>query len=394
MDKKPGTFTRYMHDPENINSLTNNKIGAIYEDPQGILWIGAAKNEICKMDMKNETIERMLYSASSSGIQNSLPMNSNFAGYEHITFITQDNAGNYWIGTTESGIFFANPGFGKTPKYGKEFDTLQKFTDRGVWNSYTSRDGIFWMGSIEGNIYRFNPSPQKIPHFNTPSAAFSFYEAPNGDLWIATEHKIIRREPNNGNSKQTEVDLTPENFDNFQTICEDSKGNIWIGGNEGLAIWDKMKEKYSFLYNDPKNKSSLSNNSVITIYEDKQKNIWVGTTDGLNLLNQKNGDFKKYYMNQVDTSFIGLNVITAVLQNKSDQYWVGTWNGGGVYAFDSKKNKSKNYLSGTSIVCLYEDSQNVMWLGSNYGLFRYDPEIDNFVRYIDPFQVNSISFVY
>jgi signal transduction histidine kinase/ligand-binding sensor domain-containing protein len=395
MDKKTGTFTRFMHDPENKNSLTNNKIGAIYEDTQGILWIGTARNEICKMNIKEGIIERLTFDPSSPVKQNSLPMNPDMFGYEHITFITQDNAGNYFIGTTESGVFFANPSLGNTPKYGKEFKSLEGFTDRGAWNFYTTRDGIFWLGSIDGNIYRINPSPRKIPHFSTPYPANSIFEAPNGDLWISTEQKIIKKETNNGISKQSEFDVIRDKieFENVQIIREDHQGNIWIGGNGGVAIWDKMSNKLLHFKNDPKNRNSLSNNSVITIYEDKQKNIWIGTTDGINLLNKKNGGFKKYYMNQVDTSYIGLNIITAVLQDKGGQFWVGTWNGGGVYAFDPKNNKTKNYLSGTSIVCIYEDTENVKWLGSNYGLFRYDPYVDNFVRYLDPFQVNGISSV-
>ena len=32
LDKKTGTFTRYLHDENNIHSLANNKVRAIYED--------------------------------------------------------------------------------------------------------------------------------------------------------------------------------------------------------------------------------------------------------------------------------------------------------------------------------------------------------------------------
>ena len=395
MDKKTGTFTRYMHDPENNNSLTNNKIGAIYEDDEGILWIGMAKNGLCKMNIEKGTIERLIYDPSNPGNYNSLTTSPEMTDYEHITFISQDITGNYWIGTTESGVFYVNSDPGNTPKYGKEFNSLQGFMGNGAWNSYTSRDGIFWLGSIDGSIYRINPSPTKLPYFATPAPANSFYEEQNGDLWIATEQKIIKIETINGISKQSEIDVTPENAqdDNVQIIREDRQGNIWIGGSGGLTMWEKSSKKFINYKNDPKTRNSLSNNNIVTLYEDKQENIWVGTIDGLNLLNRKHGDFKKYYMNQADTSFIGLNIITSVLQKKRGQLWVGTWNGGGVYSFDPVTNKSKTYLSGTSVVCLYEDSKNVIWLGSNYGLFRYDPKLDNFVRYLDPFQVSGISSV-
>ena len=50
MNKKTGTFTRYLHDPNNIHSLVNNKVRAIFEDNQGVLWIGTAGNGLHKMD--------------------------------------------------------------------------------------------------------------------------------------------------------------------------------------------------------------------------------------------------------------------------------------------------------------------------------------------------------
>jgi Two component regulator propeller. len=34
-DRKTGTFTRYMHDPDNPHSLINDKIRAIFEDSKG-----------------------------------------------------------------------------------------------------------------------------------------------------------------------------------------------------------------------------------------------------------------------------------------------------------------------------------------------------------------------
>jgi signal transduction histidine kinase/streptogramin lyase len=191
------------------------------------------------------------------------------------------------------------------------------------------------------------------------------------------------------------LDVTPENLedDNVQILREDGQGNIWIGGSGGLSMWDKMNKKLIRYKHDPGNKNSLSNNNIITIYEENKQNLWIGTIDGANLLNPMTGRFKKYYMNQVDTSFIGRNIVTSFLKDKQGNLWIGNWNGVGVYLFDPINNTRKVYLSGTNIVCLFEDSDHVIWLGSNYGLFRYDSEVDNFIRYLDPFSTNGISIV-
>jgi ligand-binding sensor domain-containing protein len=61
MNKKTGTFTRYLNIPGNIHSLANNKVRAIFEDNQGVLWIGTGGNGLHKMDRKQGTFERIVY---------------------------------------------------------------------------------------------------------------------------------------------------------------------------------------------------------------------------------------------------------------------------------------------------------------------------------------------
>ena len=39
-DRDTERFTHYQHNPENPHSLSNDSIFAIYEDQEGVLWIG------------------------------------------------------------------------------------------------------------------------------------------------------------------------------------------------------------------------------------------------------------------------------------------------------------------------------------------------------------------
>jgi len=396
MNTKTKKFIRYQHNPDHDNSLLNNKIAAIFEDDQGVLWIGTARNGLHKMIREKGSFERLIYDPARPEKFVGPPITDETLDYEHITFITQDGAGNYWFGTTQSGIYYLNTQLGKTVHFQNNDNPLIGFTDQGAWHAFTSREGMLWIGGINGNIYRVNPDQKEIPHFPTPSSVNGFYEEQNGNLWIATDQKIIKKVKSNGDFNQIEIDLTPKNKeDDFvQSIEEDSQGNIWIGGNGGLGLWDHKNEKLIHYKHDPNKRNSLSNNGLIKIYEDKQKNLWIGSIDGINLMDRKNGTFKKYYLNQVDTSFIGLNIVTSILEDNLNNLWVGTWNGSGVYLFDYQTNSSKAYLSGTNIVCLFEDNDKVMWVGSNFGLFRYDPKEDKFIRYLDPFTMNGISFVF
>ncbi len=41
MDKITGKFTRYLHKEDDPHSLTDNRIGAIFEDSNGNFWVGS-----------------------------------------------------------------------------------------------------------------------------------------------------------------------------------------------------------------------------------------------------------------------------------------------------------------------------------------------------------------
>jgi len=61
LNKITGTFTRYMHDPHNPNSLINNKVRAIYEDSKGVFWVGTAGDGLHTMDRAKGTFIRHQY---------------------------------------------------------------------------------------------------------------------------------------------------------------------------------------------------------------------------------------------------------------------------------------------------------------------------------------------
>ena len=383
-NRETGKFTRYLHDPNNNKSLINNKIGALFEDKQGDFWIGTAKLGLHKMNRKNGTFERLIYDPAHPEKLSSPPTTNATPAYEHITFITQNTAGSYWFGTVDAGLFYFNPDFGKIINYKRTENSTEGFNDNGAWTSFTSRDGILWIGATQGNIYHIDPLHKEIPHTNNSTASVNhFFEEPNGVFWIGTNQDVIRIE--NGMEKRYLIDSNPANANDNSVyhISADKQGNIWVGSTGGLNLWDRKNEKFIRYKNDPKNISSLSNNNVTTVFEDKGGNFWVATFRGLNQMDRKTGQFTPYFKNPANTEPFGANIITSLIEDKEGRMWVGAWDTGGIGLFNRDNKTFKNYLTGTGIMSIYEDSDGVLWAGGNDGLYRYDAGIDNFIRYTD-----------
>ena len=332
MNKKTGTFTRYLHDPNNVHSLISNKVRAIFEDNQNVLWIGTAANGLHKMNRQLGTFERIIYDPAHPEKLSGPPFNKESPTYSHITFITQDAAGSYWVGTSDAGLNYYDPRIGKIIHYKGTKNSSTGFNDNGAWWTFTSRDGILWISSdwARGNLYRIDPFRWNIPHYVSPGSVIqSFYEESPSILWIGTEEGLFRKDLTTGNVKQYVHDPlnTASLVNNYiQHILKDRQGNIWFGTYGGLDLLNQDGETFTHYRHDPKNSSSLSNDGLGFIYEDSEAKLWIATARGLNLMDRKTGTFTRYFFDLKDTLSRKDNN-TYILQDRQGKFWVGSWAG-------------------------------------------------------------------
>lgn len=386
LNRETGTFTRYLHNPNDRKSLISNKISTIFEDCQGVLWIGTSRNGLHRMNRQQGTFERLAFDPSNPEKLSGPAINPQTTAYEHITFFTQDAAGSYWFGTVDAGLYYFDPRVDRMIHFQGSANPVSGFTDNGAWKAFTSRDGILWIGATQGSIYHFDPIHKQIPHTLIPGAPVnSLYEEPNGLFWIATNQELIQIDKASGITKRYFGD-TNSSLGGQKTIFKikrDRQDNLWVGTSFGLHLWDKKKDKFIHYQQVLLDSNSLSNNNVVEIYEDRKANLWIGTLMGLNLMDRSTGRFTQYFLNPADTATFGSNIITTILEDKTGNLWVSSWNTGGVNLFDHKSRTFKTYLKGSGMMCLHEDSEGVLWAGGNDGLYRFNREVNNFIRYSD-----------
>ncbi|MAW66251.1 MAG: hypothetical protein CMD18_08660 [Flavobacteriales bacterium] len=144
-------------------------------------------------------------------------------------------------------------------------------------------------------------------------------------------------------------------------ITEDHNGNLWLatkGG--GVAKFDGYRFK-TFTTKD-----GLVNNFASSIFHDSKKNIWIGTSNGISLYNGIR--FRNFKLEE-DSLKIS---ISAIAENKYQELFFGTNNG--IYKRVKKKNLniSKEIgLPDKSILDVFVDSLNHLWIAHNKGFSRY-----------------------
>jgi len=138
---------------------------------------------------------------------------------------------------------------------------------------------------------------------------------------------------------------------------------------------------------------------VNDILQDKKGLIWMATWSGLK---KYDGYSVQTYQQELDIkSGLNGNKIKCLFEDSKDRLWVGT-NYTGFYKYDrnlnkfiqyQKDSKDMNSLSNNHVLAIQEDKDGYLWIGTEKGLNRFDPETENFVH-IENSEVNENSKLY
>jgi two-component sensor histidine kinase/ligand-binding sensor domain-containing protein len=163
-------------------------------------------------------------------------------------------------------------------------------------------------------------------------------------------------------------------------ILQDSRGFIWLGTEDGLNKYDG----YGFIIykSDPLDSNSLSDSYVLAVFEDKSGVLWVGThTGGLNKFDREKEKFTQYKNDPSNPDSLSSNFVNAIYEDTNGVLWIGTY-GGGLCRFDRDKERIRSYrydpsdpnsLSSSSVNTIYEDRSGVLWIGTTDGLNKLIP---------------------
>lgn len=149
-----------------------------------------------------------------------------------------------------------------------------------------------------------------------------------------------------------------------------------------LAMPCTVFGRYLFTHYD--SRDGLSQNSITAIVQDRTGFMWFGTKNGLNRFDGK--EFRVYRRGN-DGHSLGRDYVNTLYVSSDNKLWVGT--DMGVYVFDPRQDsftklslKSQNGVTISSNVRLMAGRGSYIYISSsNQGLFRYDQKSHKLVNY-------------
>ena len=139
----------------------------------------------------------------------------------------------------------------------------------------------------------------------------------------------------------------------------------------------------------------LSVGFVQSVIQDSKGFMWFGTQDGLNKYDGY--EMLIYRNNPKDSTSLSNNDVLCLYEDKNKTLWIGT-NGGGLEEYHPAFNKFTHHFSGekgsicnNTVRCIYEDKKGGLWVGTDKGLSFYDRNNQQFINYLPTNATNNIS---
>lgn len=347
-DKKQNHFLNHQHQLGKAGAINSNQVRTIIEDKNGDIWTGNYPVGINYFDRSTEFITTYAHDAADS---KSLSHNA-------VLSVELASDGNLWLGTDGGGLNFFNRKNNTFTHFRHSPENPQSINGNSVLDVYRDKSGLIWTGTWGGGIAYFDPHTQTFTRLpfdirrNTnertttsrklnSAYAWSIREDANNDLWISTFTGGLSKYDRKTQvfTHYTHVVDDPQSLSAQLAwlTFEDSRGNFWVGTNNGLNLMNKQNETFIHYLSDPQDPKSLSNPSVIALFEDSKGRLWAGTDAGLNLFDYQTKKFTRF--GKMD-GFLD-DTIRSITEGNNGILWIGTNNG--VSSFDVEHKKIKNY---------------------------------------------------
>ncbi len=334
-------FLNYNYESDNLSSFSGDGVSTILVDRSGILWVGGSTIDIAPIEISGLNKYKFPFSTKISNsrtekgtittYKNQLWIASNFdliqyqlvnnvyqfkKKYDRISYsidghqyqsnsilsLEADSSG-LWIGTEDAGLIF----YSYTSDHSLDLKTKRCFTKQ-----------------------------TQIPVSGNKISCIEISKVYPGIIWVGTLQSgfsMININLNiNPNYRQYKSGIEDNNYsdDNIRCIKEDKNGNVWIGTQNGLNLFNPTTNKFKQFFYSSSDTNSINDNVINIIEEDTQGNIWIGTNSGLIRkidIEQPSGNIKIGFKGYPNQEYLKNEIVTNIIEDQSKNLWIRMFKG-------------------------------------------------------------------
>lgn len=278
-------------------------------------------------------------------------------------------------------------------KYNTDSKEIHRLFDISTNMLYEVNDSLIWMltdkGLYEAHISRDKEIEIKV-YPRTPYNALFKVSGSEKDGYVFAGNRALYYKPAN----EVAIISFTGTFAGAGSLRRMSGINgigfvnntLWMGTTHGLyqVKIDRNRVKINKYTSNPLNGNSISHNDISDIYVEPNGNVWIATyKKGLNFYDYRVNQFEHFVYTSIDQLEEMQENVRAMLKTPDGDIWFGFENKGlgvikdGIVKRYKKGDGSK--LVGDQIRCIFQDSENTIWVGSKEGIQFFDPNKTEFV---------------
>lgn len=348
-NKPPDLLDKFVYNPLDESSISKNIIKSLFLDRSGIIWVGTNGGGINKFDPERKQFLHIRKTLDSKSLS-----------YDKIRVMFEDSKGTLWIGTEGGGLNMMASG--ENDRSYDNFKIFQSVSKPFALEEIGTKDNRTLLIGVEGTpgLHQLNINdPDKIqdsdirPFPDVAQSVFTLLEDSDGILWVGTYGGGLQRWTPKGNDFEKDIfshnTATSDGIssDIIRNVFEDSMGNIWIATGNGLCKLQrsektKIKPRFEVFKNVPGNSRSLSHDYILAIYESRAGSLWIGTFGGgLNKFIPSHDGGPETFISYSESDGLPNNVIKGILEDENGNLWLST--NQGLSRFDPNEKIFTNY---------------------------------------------------
>ena len=344
-------FTNYFHETDLAATISSNVISFLFLDSQGSLWVGTQKG----LDRYDEANDQFIHVGLTGA-----------KGVPRINYIIQEDEHHLLIGTAGYGLFRLDI----RDDSSQMLDGYAKGDTNYFSYIFIDEEGAFWKSGHGSSISR-RDAKGRLEEFESPYGTVTgFIGYEGGVLMICIHGMLFYRDGvmhadffNQGGLGGSELLL--------RTAIRDRHGNLFVGTMGNGLCWIPKGERSLRKYEYASATFDLGSSNVWALYEDSQDNLWVGCQKrGLLLLPQNQPLFRTWKFADLHVTTGGS--LTSVCLGDNGMTWCAVQNNG-IIGLDASGRVVAHPASPEGTYLLYRDKQGGYWVGTNGGVYAYDP---------------------
>lgn len=395
--RETGTFTRYLHDPEDPTSLGQDVVSAIVEDQQGRLWVGTQGGGLQALDRESGAFARWQHD----------PEDPASLASDNVSNLYESRDGTLWVGTWGGGLHRFDPQAGTFERFAIDGRDPGKLAGKSVTSLYEDRRGTLWVGTWRGPLQSFHPEAgtfRRYPH--QPQNPASPSDGSVGAILRGRERDpVVRhlgrrpqparplsfevpphqsrprqpraqpgRPPGPGHPSRPRRIPVDRHPGRHRPLAPGDRGGDDLSARSRRP-WSPIStsRRVADRRHPPGGIRSLGANYVTAIHQGPSGAVWIGTKHrGVDRWDPASGEFTHHRHDPDDPASLGRGYVTSVLEDRQGALWVGV-GGNGLHRLDPVTGEFTHYrhdpddpasLGQDWIITLHEDREGTLWIGA------------------------------